>query len=153
MWPWTPWTPPARAMCSSVRQAGSGQRDGATPCTERNARSLAGHLIMGRHVYRGFPEGVPVAELRLVLQQGGAAGDDPVAACQSAVRPVRAAFAQPGALERTVHHTIGDMPGGQLLAGWWPAALPAPGIWRLPSAWTQGSMSSSSSPAVSSACR
>ncbi len=107
---------------------------------------------MGRHVYRGSCEGVPVAELRLVLQQGGAAGDDPVAACQS-VRPVRAALAQPGALERTVHHAIGDMPGGQLLAGWWPAALPAPGIWRLPSAWIQGSMSSSSSSAMSPACR
>jgi uncharacterized protein (TIGR03086 family) len=57
----------------------------------------------------------PVAELRLILQPGGAAGDDPVAACESAVRSIRAAFAQPGALERTVHHTIGDMPGRQLL--------------------------------------
>ncbi len=100
-----------------VRQAGSGQRDGATPCAERDVRPLAGHLIMGRRVYRGFCEGVPVAELGLVPRQGGAAGDDPVAACESAVRPVRAAFAQPGALERTVHHAIGDMPGGQLVAG------------------------------------
>jgi uncharacterized protein (TIGR03086 family) len=98
-----------------VRQVGSGQWDGATPCTEWNVRSLAGHLIMGRHVYRGFLEGVPVAELRLILLQGGAAGDDPVAACESAVRSIRAAFAQPGALERTVRHTIGDMPGRQLL--------------------------------------
>lgn len=83
-----------------VRQVGSDQWDGATPCTEWNVRSLAGHLIMGRHVYRGFLEGVPVAELRLILQQGGAAGDDPVAACESAVRSIRAAFAQPGALDR-----------------------------------------------------
>jgi uncharacterized protein (TIGR03086 family) len=98
-----------------VRQVGSGQWDGATPCTDWNVRSLVGHLIMGRHVYRGFLEGVPVAELRLILQQGGAVRDDPVAACESAVSSVRAAFAQPGALERTVHHTIGDMPGRQLL--------------------------------------
>ena len=34
---------------------------------------------------------------------------------ESAVRSIRAAFAQPGALERTVRHTIGDMPGRQLL--------------------------------------
>ena len=81
----------------------------------RHVRSLAGHLIMGRHVYRGFLECVPVAELRLILEQGGAAGDAPVAARESAVRSIRAAFAQPGALERTVHHTIGDMPGRQLL--------------------------------------
>ena len=98
-----------------VRQVGSDQWDGATPCTEWNVRSLVGHLIMGRQVYRGFLDGVPVAELRLILQQGGAAGDDPVAACESGVRSIRAAFAQPGALERTVHHTIGDMPGRQLL--------------------------------------
>ena len=99
-----------------VRQVGSGQWDGATPCTEWNVRSLAGHLITGRHVYRGFLEGVPVAQLRLMLQrQGEAAGDDPAAACESAVRSISAAFAQPGALERTVHHTIGDMPGRQLL--------------------------------------
>lgn len=99
-----------------VRHVGSGQWDGATPCAEWNVRSLAGHLITGRHVYRGFLEGVPVAELRMILQrQGEAPGDDPVAACESAVRSIRAAFAQPGALERTVHHTIGDMPGRQLL--------------------------------------
>ena len=99
-----------------VRQVGPDQWDGATPCTEWDVRTLAGHLITGRHVYRGFLEGVPVAGLRQMLQQQGeAAGDDPVAACQSAVRSIRAAFAQPGALERTVRHTIGDMPGRQLL--------------------------------------
>jgi uncharacterized protein (TIGR03086 family) len=99
-----------------VRQVGPGQWDGATPCTEWNVRSLVGHLITGRHVYRGFLEGVPVAELRLMLQRPDeAAGEDPVAACESAVRSIRAAFEQPGALERTVHHTIGDMPGRQLL--------------------------------------
>ena len=99
-----------------VRQIGPDQWDDPTPCTEWNVRTLVGHLTTGRHVYRGFLEGVPVAELRLILQrQGEAAADDPVAACESAVRSIRAAFAAPGALERTVHHTIGDMPGRQLL--------------------------------------
>jgi uncharacterized protein (TIGR03086 family) len=98
-----------------VRRVGSGQWDGATPCTEWNVRSLVGHLITGRHVCRGFLEGVPVAELMLMLQrQGEAVGDDPAAACESAVRSIRAAFAQPGALERTVRHTVGDMAGRQL---------------------------------------
>lgn len=31
-----------------VRQVGSDQWDGATPCTEWDVRSLVGHLIMGR---------------------------------------------------------------------------------------------------------
>ena len=76
-----------------VRQVGSDQWDGATPCTEWNVRSLVGHLIMGRHVYRGFLEGVRVAELRLILQ----AGDVPVAArkrCWSSRWP--AALPAPG---------------------------------------------------------
>jgi uncharacterized protein (TIGR03086 family) len=99
-----------------VRQVGPDQWDGATPCTEWDVRTLVGHLITGRHVYRGFLEGVPVADLRLMLlRQGETAGDNPVVACESAVRSIRAAFAQPGALDRTVHHTIGDMPGRQLL--------------------------------------
>src|SRR5947209_3106012 len=42
-----------------VRQVGSDQWDGATPCTEWNVRSLVGHLIMGRHVYRGFLRAFP----------------------------------------------------------------------------------------------
>jgi uncharacterized protein (TIGR03086 family) len=31
------------------------------------------------------------------------------------VRSIREAFSEPGALERTVHHRIGDMPGSELL--------------------------------------
>jgi uncharacterized protein (TIGR03086 family) len=31
------------------------------------------------------------------------------------VRSIREAFTEPGALERTVHHPIGDMPGSELL--------------------------------------
>ena len=51
----------------------------------------------------------------MMQRQDEASGDDPVAACERSVRSIRAAFAEPGALERTVHHTIGDMPGRQLL--------------------------------------
>jgi uncharacterized protein (TIGR03086 family) len=99
-----------------VRQVGPDQWDDPTPCTEWDVRALVGHLITGRHVYRGLLEGVPVADLRAMLRrQDEARGDDPVAACESAVRSIRAAFAEQGALERTVHHTIGDMPGRQLL--------------------------------------
>jgi len=48
-------------------------------------------------------------------RQGEAFGNDPVAECESAVRSIREAFAESGALERTVHHRIGDMPGSELL--------------------------------------
>jgi uncharacterized protein (TIGR03086 family) len=99
-----------------VAQVGPEQWDDPTPCAEWSVRTLVGHLITGRYVYRGFLEGVPVAELRLMAErQGDAAGDDPVAACGSAVQSVRVAFAEPGALERTVHHPVGDLPGSELL--------------------------------------
>jgi uncharacterized protein (TIGR03086 family) len=99
-----------------VAQVRPEQWDDPTPCAEWDVRTLVGHLIAGRYVYRGLLEGVPVAELRPMLQrQREAPGAAPVSACESAVRSIREAFAQPGALERTVHHTIGDMPGSELL--------------------------------------
>ena len=51
----------------------------------------------------------------MLQRQSEAAGADPVAACERAVRSIREAFSEPGALERTVHHTIGDMPASELL--------------------------------------
>ncbi len=51
----------------------------------------------------------------MLERQSEAVGTDPVAGCESAARSVRAAFAEPGALQRTVHHRIGDMPGSELL--------------------------------------
>jgi uncharacterized protein (TIGR03086 family) len=99
-----------------VAQVGPEQWDIPTPCAEWSIRTLAGHLIAGRQVYCGLLKGVPAATLRPMLErQSEAAGTDPVSGCESAVRSVRAAFAEPGALERTVHHHIGDMPGSELL--------------------------------------
>jgi uncharacterized protein (TIGR03086 family) len=99
-----------------VAQVKPEQWDDPTPCPEWSVRTLVGHLIAGRHVYRGLLEGVPVAELRPMLaRQSEAVGDDPVAACGSAVQSLRVAFAEPGALERTAHHPIGDIPGSELL--------------------------------------
>jgi uncharacterized protein (TIGR03086 family) len=60
--------------------------------------------------------GGPAENLRSMLeQQSQAAGTDPETTCKGAVLSVRAAFAGPGALERTVHHAT-DIPGSQLLA-------------------------------------
>jgi hypothetical protein len=95
----------------------------------------------------------PAAELRLIPQQGEAAGDDPAAARESAARSIRAASAQPGALEQTVHHTTSDMPGRQV-----PVQLVAGRAARSRDLATatgvdQGPMSSSSSPAMNPARR
>jgi uncharacterized protein (TIGR03086 family) len=80
-----------------VAQVKPEQWNDPTPCTEWNVRTLVGHLIAGRYVYRGLLQGVPVVELRPMLQrQSEAVGDAPVAACERAVRSIREAFAEPG---------------------------------------------------------
>jgi uncharacterized protein (TIGR03086 family) len=99
-----------------VAQVKPEQWDDPTPCADWDVRTLAAHLIVGRYVYRGLLEGVPAAELGPIRErQSKAIGNAPVTACESAVRSIREAFTEPGALERTVHHRIGDMPGSELL--------------------------------------
>ena len=87
-----------------------------TPCTEWDVRTLVGHLVATRQGYCALLDGGSAADLMsFIARQGEAAETDPVATLRNAVRSVRAAFAEPGALERTVHHPVGDMPGSQLL--------------------------------------
>ena len=92
------------------------QWDNPTPCTEWNVRTLVGHLIVATQGCCALLKGAPAARyVSLYDRQGNAAGTDPVTTLKNAVRSVRAAFAEPGALERTVHHPIGDIPGSRLL--------------------------------------
>jgi uncharacterized protein (TIGR03086 family) len=108
----------AERVAELVGQVGPEQWNNPTPCTEWNVRTLVGHLIAGTQGYCELLRGAPVAKLRSLLErQSDAVGTDPVTTYRSAARSVRAAFAEPGALERTVHHAI-DMPGSQLLAFW-----------------------------------
>ena len=74
-------------------------------------------MIVGLQAHCALLKGASAAEyLSMYEQQSDAAGTDPVTACESALRSVRAASAKPGALERTVHHPIGDLPGSRWLA-------------------------------------
>jgi len=87
-----------------------------TPCTEWDVRTLVGHLIATRQGYCALLAGGSAADLlSFITRQREAAGTDPVATLISAVRSVRAAFAEPGALGRTVSHPVGDIAGSQLL--------------------------------------
>ncbi len=99
-----------------VGQVGPEQWNNPTPCTEWNVRTLVGHLIAGSQGYCDLLKGAPATKFRSMMErQSEAVGTDPVATYKSAVRSVRAAFAEPGALERTVHHPVGDIPGSRLL--------------------------------------
>ncbi|WP_239134153.1 TIGR03086 family metal-binding protein [Rugosimonospora africana] len=87
-----------------------------TPCPEWNVRELIGHLLAGMLGYTRMLHGAPATALpELGRQQATLGGDDPLSAVTDAVDQLRAAFIEPGALERTVHHPMGDLPGSYLV--------------------------------------
>jgi uncharacterized protein (TIGR03086 family) len=77
-----------------------------TPCTEWDLRQLLNHLVGGTKAF-------------LSMQTGGApvdraadhVGDDPLGSFRAAVAELRAAFAEDGALEKTVASPFGEAPG------------------------------------------
>lgn len=87
-----------------------------TPCTEWTVRQLIGHLLGGMVGYVELLQGASAQDFRAAAQRAATSGDDDLAAAVTdAAARIRAAFAEPGALERTVHHPMGEMTGGRLL--------------------------------------
>jgi uncharacterized protein (TIGR03086 family) len=106
----------AARVVDLVQQVRPDQWHKPTPCTDWNVRTLVGHLIAVMQGYFSLLMGAPAVQLYMLMdQQSGAGGTDPVLACKAAVQSVGAAFTEPGALERIVHHPYGDIPGSQLL--------------------------------------
>lgn len=106
----------AARVVDVVRRVDRSQWSHATPCTDWDVRQLVGHLIATMHGHVDLLHGSPASALSgLLEQQARAGGDDVMTATADAVTAVRAAFSEPGALERTVHHLIGDIPGSRLL--------------------------------------
>lgn len=93
---------------------GEDELDRPSSCRGWSVYDLVNHVNGGGHRY-------------LLLLRGAAAGDlaatraqdhvrpDPLAAYLRWQRPLTAAFAEPGALARTVHHPVGDRSGLDLL--------------------------------------
>jgi uncharacterized protein (TIGR03086 family) len=85
-----------------------------SPCEEWTARDVINHVvgesIMSVRLLRGASADEATAGL-----DGDVLGADPAAAFAAAASAERAAFAEPEALDRTVHHPAMDMPGAQLL--------------------------------------
>ncbi|MGW4806096.1 TIGR03086 family metal-binding protein [Kitasatospora sp. NPDC004272] len=77
-----------------------------TPCTDWTVRQLVGHLTSEQLWVPALLSGATVAEVGDRFD-GDVLGDDPVAAWTAAADAARAAFAAPGALERTVHLSYG----------------------------------------------
>ena len=85
-----------------------------SPCEEWTVRDLVSHVvgesIMSVRLLHGAN-----GEEAIVGLDDDILGDDAFAAWATAASAERAAFEEPGAMERIVHHPAMDMPGAQLL--------------------------------------
>ncbi|RKE22875.1 TIGR03086 family metal-binding protein [Streptomyces sp. TLI_171] len=77
-----------------------------TPCTDWTVRQLVGHLTSEQLWVPPLLGGATVAEIGDRFD-GDVLGEDPVAAWTAAAAAARDAFAEPGALERTVQLSYG----------------------------------------------
>jgi uncharacterized protein (TIGR03086 family) len=92
-----------------LRQVRDDQWSLATPCTAWTVRDLANHVVAGNEMSGLLLDGADAATVKARLA-GDHLGADPVAAWKHSSAVELAAFAEPGALDRTVHHPVGDVP-------------------------------------------
>jgi len=97
-----------------LRQVGPDQWALPTPCGDWTVRQLANHLVNGGRMTVQLLHGANADEV-IAAFDDNAVGDDPVAAFEASSAAEAQAFAEPGALDRTVHHPAADMPGAMLL--------------------------------------
>jgi uncharacterized protein (TIGR03086 family) len=92
---------------------GDDQWHSATPCGQWDVTVLVEHIAggnrMGELLLHGADAQASLDGVRSIV------GTDLRAAFESASRDQIAAFAEDGALDRTVHHIVMDMPGSTLL--------------------------------------
>ena len=102
------------AFDARLRPVGADQWALATPCTGWTVRELVNHVVVGGMTSVRLLHGATVEDLGS-LWGSDQLGADPLATRRRSVADERAAFAEPGALERIVHHPAGDVPGSTLL--------------------------------------
>ena len=78
-----------------------------TPCTEWDIRALVNHVIGGCRRYTMLLHGASADETEALKQLDHIGGDHCVSYA-AAADEMMAAFAEPGALDRTVHHPAGE---------------------------------------------
>jgi uncharacterized protein (TIGR03086 family) len=107
-----------RAMDGFAERLGQVGRDQwglPTPCTEWTVRDLANHLVVGGRMTAMLLHGATAEEVT-PLFRADLLGDAPTKAFAASAAEERAAFAEPGSLDRIVHHPgAGDVPGAMLL--------------------------------------
>jgi uncharacterized protein (TIGR03086 family) len=98
-----------------VRQVGDEGWGGPTPCVDWDVHRLVNHVVVGGGRYgrlvRGGTRDAFIAERSIDAIVDGA-----VPAWESNARTCREAFGEPGALERIVPFSTGDIPAARLLS-------------------------------------
>jgi uncharacterized protein (TIGR03086 family) len=98
-----------------LRQVGDDDWNRSTPCAEWDVYRLVNHVVIGGGRYgrlvRGGTRDAFIAERQLDALVDGA-----VAAWESNATTCREAFAEPGALDRIVPFSTGDIAGARLLS-------------------------------------
>lgn len=98
-----------------VRAVGSDQWHEPTPCSEWDVHDLVNHLVNENCWTTPLLEGRTMAEVGDRFD-GDLLGDDPVGSWESASRQALVAVAEPGALERIVHVSFGDITGQEYVS-------------------------------------
>lgn len=92
-----------------VHAVGPDQWSAPTPCTDWTVRDIVNHLTSEQLWVPPLLGGATVEQIGSRFD-GDVLGADPVSAWDSAATASRAALAEPGALDRTVHLSYGDRP-------------------------------------------
>ncbi len=95
-----------------VAKIGDDQWGAPTPCTEWDVRALVQHLVSENAWIPPLLAGRTIAEVGDSLDRD-LLGGDPKAAWQRSAEQAQAAVDEEGALDRTVHISRGDVPGGE----------------------------------------
>lgn len=98
-----------------VGQIGDDQWDAPTPCTDWSVQDLLNHLVNEQLWTPELLHGATLADVGDRFD-GDVLGEDPVKSWTAAAGAARAALAEPGALERTVHVSYGQIPAVEY--GW-----------------------------------
>jgi uncharacterized protein (TIGR03086 family) len=97
-----------------LQHVGPGDWARPTPCSEWDVHGLVNHVVTANVTAERLLHGATRDET-LAMIGADVVGDDPPGAFERSVAAQAAAFREPGALDRTVHHPAFDMPGSQLL--------------------------------------
>lgn len=103
-----------RDFGEKVHVVEDGQWSNQTPCSDWDVRALVNHLVNEALWVKPLLEGRTIGEVGDSLD-GDLLGDDPPAAFDRAAAEATGAANQPGARERIVHISSGDVAAGEYL--------------------------------------